>query len=233
MKIKLHQYPSIWGLSSLSPFCIKVEAFLKYNCLTYEVVTEESPSKGPKGKMPFIKDGEQIIPDSSDIISHLILKHSLQKQINSSPEALAFKSMLEESFYFILLYSRWVDMDGFNIVKRDFGNLFLPGYGQYFMGVIRKSLVKQAHMQGIGRHSKEEVYSRGIAQLQAFETRLGNNKFFFGNEIFEIDFSLFGFLITIEKSPIDTILYKEFRKMNNLTKYLERLDKLFNQGSEK
>jgi len=233
MKIQLHQYPGIWGLPSLSPFCIKVEAFLRYNKLPYEVVIEKRPSKGPKGKMPFIKDGEQTIPDSSDILSHLIIKHGLQLQMNNSAQALAFKSMLEESFYFILLYSRWVDNDAFKVVKKDLGNIFLPGHAQYFMGVIRRSLIKQAYMQGIGRHSKDEVYARGISQLRAFSDKLADGNFFFGGKISDFDFSLYGFLVTMAKSPLDVVLYREFRQMKNLLRYTERLDKLFNIHSIK
>jgi glutathione S-transferase len=212
MKINLHQYPRIWGLTSLSPFCIKVEAFMVFNKIPYEIVIEKSPNKGPKGKMPFIEDGSTVIPDSSDIIAYLSNKYGLEDQRIFSPDAYSYLAMLEESFYFILLYSRWVDKHGYNVIKNDFGNLFLPLYGPYFMGIIRRNLIKQANMQGIGRHSKEEVYKRGMDQLKAFDVKLGNNKFFFGDQISEIDFSMYGFLVTISKTPIETTIYTEYKK---------------------
>ena len=76
--IILHQYPGAFGLSSLSPFCIKIEFFLKMANLPYKIHNELNPGKGPKGKMPFINDGGQKIPDSSFIIDYLIEKHSLE-----------------------------------------------------------------------------------------------------------------------------------------------------------
>ena len=232
MNIQLHQYPSIWGLTSLSPFCIKLEAFLKYNNLPYKVVVEKNPNKGPKGKMPFININDKIIADSSYIIEYLANKYSLHNQLSSTPDSLAYKSMLEESFYFILLYSRWIDEENFRIVRHDFGNLFLPGYGYLFMGFIRNSLKKQAHHQGISRHSQHEVYELGIKHLRSFDKKLQQNKFFFGDHISEIDFSLYGFFITLLKSPLNSDLYIEFKKMNNLVNYTERLDQLFNLGNK-
>ena len=59
--IKLMQFPRMFGLPNPSPFCIKVEVLLKMAGLAYECEFVANPGKGPKGKLPAIKDDDEII----------------------------------------------------------------------------------------------------------------------------------------------------------------------------
>ena len=52
--ITLHQFPSAWGLPNASPFCMKVETYLRMCNLPYTTVNVLNPAKGPKGKLPYI-----------------------------------------------------------------------------------------------------------------------------------------------------------------------------------
>ena len=164
--IELHQYPPVWGLSSLSPFCIKVELFLKVHQIGYKSVYQNDPRRGPKGKMPVIKDGGQVIADSHFILKHLKTRFDCSSTNYSSSEqageALAFRKMIEESLYFSLLYSRWVDPEGWKVIHYHFKNMFPLGLGTLALKFIRNQLLQQAKAQGIGRHSKHEVYSLAL-----------------------------------------------------------------------
>ena len=55
MTVKLYQFPSAWGLPNPSPFCMKLEVFLRLAEIPYEIVTWPDPRKAPKGKLPFIE----------------------------------------------------------------------------------------------------------------------------------------------------------------------------------
>lgn len=229
--IILHQYPAAFNLPSLSPFCIKVEFFLKLARLPYEVKIELNPSRGPKGKMPFIEDKKQVIADSSFIIDHLIksyrLDHFTVQDPSLAAQALAFKSMIEESLYFILLYSRWVDDTGYEVIKHEFTPLFPPFIGKPFLAMIRRNLKRQAFAQGLGRHTKQEVYDLGCSQLEALSAFLGERKFFFGNKLTVLDITCYAFLITILKQPIDSPFKRHLSKKTHLCEYIHRLDRLF------
>ena len=50
--ITLHQFPPAWGLPNASPFCMKVETYLRMCNLPYTTVNVLNPAKGPKGKLP-------------------------------------------------------------------------------------------------------------------------------------------------------------------------------------
>ena len=53
--IELLQFPPMLGLMNASPFCMKVEVFLRLAGLEYRTVST-SPLRAPKGKLPVIRD---------------------------------------------------------------------------------------------------------------------------------------------------------------------------------
>lgn len=226
--ITLHQYPKAFGLSSLSPFCIKIEFFLKIAKLPYDIQVELNPGRGPKGKMPFINDSGSKIPDSSFIIDHLIKKYSLHHLAISRPEveaqALAFKSMIEDALYFGVLYSRWVDPKGFKVVMTEFKPMFPPMIGRPFLGLIRRNLIKQSKAQGLGRHSASEVYSIAEKQITSLSVLLGESEYFFEDKVTYFDATAYSFLSTILKQPIESPIKKTVLDHRNLCEYVARLD---------
>ena len=229
--ITLHQYPAAFGLSSLSPFCIKVEFFLRLAKLPYQLQDERNPARGPKGKMPFIKDHQQSITDSSFIIDYLIDKYSLQHLAvtQKKSEMIAFKSMIEDSLYFILLYSRWIDPQGYEAVVKEFTPLFPPFIGKPFLNYLRRSLTKQAHAQGLARHNRNEVYQMGTEQINALASLLGEEKYFFEGRMTAFDATAYAFLSTILKQPISSPLQKTVIGHQNLCEYVRRLDTFMEQ----
>lgn len=224
--IYLHQYPQAWGLSSLSPFCIKVEAFLRQSKLEYEVIVERNPRRGPKGKMPFIVDKGVSIADSGFIISSLIRNYNLDSynQFNSAQKAAAhaFEKMIEENLYFILLYARWVDSESRVKTVSEFAKLFPPIIGPLFLKLIRKNLTEQAYLQGIGRHTASEVYIKAEQDLRAISDYMHDQSYFLGSAWSPVDASLFGFLITILRQPVAPRLKELVERFPNLVAYAER-----------
>lgn len=226
--IQLHQYPAIWGLPSLSPFCIKVEMFLRKQNIPYRTVVEKNPARGPKGKMPFIQDGKLVIPDSSFILQHLSAKRNVDDKIGPKEKAhaLAFQRMIEEHLYFVLLYSRWVDPVGWEVIKRDFVSLFPPLTGLPFLHFLRSRLQMQAYQQGLGRHTQSEVYELGRLEIQALAEFLGEKSYFLGEEFSSLDATAYAFLITILKQPIASELQCEVLRHANLVEYCCREEAL-------
>lgn len=205
---------------------MKVEVFLKMAGIPYRVKQERNPARGPKGKMPFIVDEKETIADSSFILEHLIQKYNLEHLSVSDPAALAFKALIEESLYFILLYSRWVDEDGYKVVRDSFVPLFPPLLGKPFLAHIRKNLIRQAHAQGLGRHTKAQVYELGQKHIDALALYLGEKSFFFEERFTSFDATAFAFLLTILNQPIASPLQQRVLQHKNLCDYVIRLEEL-------
>lgn len=229
--IELHQYPAIWGLPSLSPFCIKVELFLRRFQIPHNIVVKLNPARGPKGKMPFICDGTRIVSDSTLILQYLLQNRKLNGYKEPNPrlqaQGLAFQRMIEEFLYFILLYSRWIDPVGWAVVRRDFPSLFPPLVGTPFMFLIRSNLTKQAFAQGVSRHSHAEIYEIGRKDLEALSVTLGSQPFLMGDEWTVTDATLYAFLITILKQPIQSELKIALLEHKNLLYYCQREEQMY------
>ena len=69
--ITLYQFSPVWGLPNTSPFCLKVETYLRMTEVPYEIKFVMDPRKSPKGKLPVIKMNGETIPDSELIIDYL------------------------------------------------------------------------------------------------------------------------------------------------------------------
>ena len=70
--IKLYKFGPIGDICDPSPFCVKVEAYLRMTNQPYETVSgAQYLRKAPKRKLPYIEDNGKIIADSSFILNYL------------------------------------------------------------------------------------------------------------------------------------------------------------------
>ncbi|HEY9597581.1 MAG TPA: Tom37 metaxin N-terminal-like domain-containing protein, partial [Cyanophyceae cyanobacterium] len=111
--ITLYTAPSLWGLPSISPACMKLETWFRMAQLLYEtvVVTAQDFAIAPKGKIPFIEYQGNIIGDSTLIIEMFKEKEGIDLDANlTSVEraiSLAFRRMLKENTYWGAVYIRY------------------------------------------------------------------------------------------------------------------------------
>src|SRR6476469_1614915 len=64
------QFPDLWG-RNVSPFGLKLEAWLRLADIPYTVEPSTNLGKAPKGKLPYIRDDGRLIGDTTLIIEHL------------------------------------------------------------------------------------------------------------------------------------------------------------------
>lgn len=225
--IKLYQYPSSWGIN-VSPFTLKLETWLKLSHIDYEIVEQHSPGTSPKGKLPFIEDEDGTrIADSTLIVDYLKRTrqidpdHELTERQRA--EAISLQRLFEDHFYFILVHSRWVDPVGWATVQPVFFSFLPPGARELASAYIRRKVRKTLHEQGLGRHTQEELYALGRADLRAIALQLGSRPYFFGDGPTTIDAIAYGFLANLFFVPIETELKQIGLEFDNLRLYCERL----------
>jgi glutathione S-transferase len=203
--IKLFQFPPYFGLPNSSPFCMKVETYLRMVKLPFEIVKIHNPRPAPKGKLPYIEDNGLIISDSVFILDYLKEKYGdpLDIHLNEYQKAQSFalSRMLEDHLYWVMLYNRWIDETNWSITKNAFFGK-AKGFVRYVVPILyRKKLIKDLHAQGLGRHSKEEIYAFGIKDLEVLHTFLMQNTFLLDKEPVSIDASAYAFLANILEPP--------------------------------
>jgi glutathione S-transferase len=68
--LKLNVFGPYFGLPDGSPFCIKGLMLMKMSGLLFETV-KMNFRKAPKGKAPYLQDGNKLIADSHFLMRHL------------------------------------------------------------------------------------------------------------------------------------------------------------------
>lgn len=225
--ITLYQFPPVWGLPNGSPFCMKVETYLRMAGLPYESRYVLNPAKAPKGKLPYILDNGKAIADSGLIIDHLKAVHGdpLDSKLDARQRTTAhlIRRTLEESLYWSVLYDRWLVDENWAITGLTYFGALPRIIRRLVMRAARRACVRQAHAQGIGRHSRQEVYALGSADLKALSEQLGTNDFFLGGQPSSVDASAYAFIANLLWTPIDSPLTRAARGHGNLVAYAERM----------
>ncbi len=167
--------------------------------------------------------------DSALIIEHLVAKHGDKLDAHLTPAEraadYALRRMTEEGLYFAMLYSRWVDEAGFAVIGPVFFDA-IPAPLRPVVGLlVRRSTRNALHAQGTGRHTREQVYAMGRADLQALSDALGDKPFFLGDKPTSYDAAIYGTLCNLMKIPTGTPLDTFARSLPNLVAFCERVSK--------
>ena len=223
--LELHQFPPAFGLPSPSPFCLKLETWLRMVGLDYTVVVEHDPRRAPLGKMPWIVDDGKAIGDSSLVIEYLKRTRGIDPDAALTPEqaatALAVQRMCEDHLYHVVVYYRWV-ASGPEIISR-----FFAGLPALVRPVVthfaRRKAARDLRGHGLALHRAEDIWEMGRQDLTALSHLLGDQEYFFGAEPSTIDAIVFGIVATVVRSPVEPSLADHARSLANLEPYCDRM----------
>lgn len=228
--VKLFQFPRMFAIPNLSPFCCKLETWLRITQIPYEVVDTPDPRKGPKGKLPFIEDGGERIPDSSRIIEHLARTRGVDPdaRLDDGQRAIALlvQRTLEEHYAFVLAYTHLLRDEGFQHTRTRFDSvpaIVRPLVSRMVQGQIRSLLWKQ----GVLRHSDEEIVAAAVRDWRAVLAVRSKGPFFFGDDVSGVDAIVFGTLATTVLTPIESPIRDFLRSQPGCVAYAERMRERF------
>jgi glutathione S-transferase len=232
--VTLVQFPLVWG-RNVSPFTLKLETWLKLAEIPFTIRSTTNLRKAPRGKLPYIEDGSRAVGDSSLIIDYLKRTRGIDPDAGLNDleraDALAMQRLFEDHFYYILTYSRWLDPEGFAAV----GEAFFAGFpgpvrpvGRAFMRYRMRRLLNE---QGLGRHTREEIYAFGREDLRAVADYLGDKPFFLGDRLTTLDAVAFGFLANVLLVPVESELKRVAQDFPNLVAWVDAMDVGLNSES--
>lgn len=229
--ITLYHFGRARGLPDLSPFCVKLETWLRLAGVPY-VNKPGNPRQAPKGKLPYIRHEARLLGDSALIIEHLRRHLGVTLDAEQTPaaraDARAWQSLLEEQLYFLLLHARWQDNAGWTAYRAVLGEVLVaagaPGIVLPMLyPVLRRGVVQSLYAQGTGRHSPDELDRTSGALIEALAVRLGEADYFAGESPGTLDASAYGMLSGIVGLPIACALLDNMRAQPNLLSYCERM----------
>ncbi len=228
MTIELHQFSRPKTAINFSPFCVKLETWMRLAKIPHTVVENPRMQGAPKGKMPFIKlDNGEKIGDSNLVIEYFEQQYNdpIDRDLSAEQRAvaLAFRRMIDENLYWPMMYSRWLDNANWPLTRKV---LFakMPAPLVWFVPeMVREKLRKQMFGHGMGRHSQAEIYAMGCKDISAISAFLGERNFAFGDRATSLDCAIFSPMSNLFTSSIATPLVLEARKYANLRAHTARI----------
>ena len=225
--IQLYQFAPAFGLPNASSFCLKLETYLRMANIPFESVYGMDMGKTPKGKMPYIVDGDKKIGDSSFVIDYLKQTYgdTLDANLSAVDRAisLAMCRLIEDNLYWAMVHDRWIEPENWEKTKVAFFSELPPIIRSIVPGLARKETQKYLKAHGMGKHSPEEIYAIGIADIVALSDFLADKPFFFGTAPTSLDAAAYGILANILWTPFESPLKNKAQKLANIVACCDRI----------
>jgi|SRR5215813_2159364 len=224
--VKLFQFPRMFGVPNLSPFCCKLETWLRIAGIPYEIVDTPDPRKGPKRKLPFIEDAGTRIADSSIIIDHLKRTRGVDPdaRLDASQRTIALlvQRTLEEHYAFVVAYTHLVRDEGVRYTRARFDSV--PSIVRPLVfHAVQRQVKKLLWQQGILRHADGDITESGVRDWRAVLAVMSDGPFFFGSEPTSVDAIVFGTLATSVLTPIESPIRDFLRSQPTCVAYAHRM----------
>lgn len=234
--VYLYQFTRTPLLPSMSPYCLKVETWLRLAGLKYENVDHKLKLRSKKGQLPFVEVNGEEIADSAIIIKELAQRYEKDLDAALTQEqrniAHAMISMLENHLIWVLLFWRSKNPDqmikGYKVNLQHALGSRLPNAVLNFLFKFQfgRKGAKKVKAQGLGVHKPEEIEEFGKQDLKVLSELLADKPFFFGDEPTTLDCVAFSVLAQVHYIS-DEVKYalKEYMQENcpNLVGHVSRI----------
>ena len=235
-KIILHGAAADWSVPTptSSPACSKMIAFFNYTKIPFEIDTTMVTHPKTK-KMPWITYKNRHIPDSNMIIKYIKNESSLNNididsHLNELQKSvlIAYKSMIEDTLYFIIAYRRWMEQENANkYLPIVFEKIPVPKWIiSYLIGPqILKSVKNQTFYQGISRLPRDDIYKKGVDVVKSVLVYRGDNKFFFNDKLTTLDLTIYAHIGSMYQVPLKWYGEKdELPNKKEINEYMKNIE---------
>ena len=227
--IRLYQYEPAFGLPNASPFCMKLETYLRMAQLPFVApqITWREIGRAPKDKLPYVCDGDTVLADSTLVIDYLKATYGDPLDAWLSAEqravALAFQRLLEENLYWALLHSRWMEPQGWAMTQAAFFGALPVPLRWIIPPLARRGMRQQLRGHGMGRHTTQEIHAIGQRDITALADFLGHKPYFMGDEPCSLDACAYAFLANLVWVPLESALQQHAARYPQLEVYCRRM----------
>ncbi len=228
--ITLYTFGPAWGLPDPSPFVTKAAILLKMAGLPFQTDTKGFRN-APRGKLPYIRDGETVISDSTLIRFYLEQHYEFDFDHGLSPQergfAWAVEKMCEDHLYWLIVHALWIDSANFERGPARFFKAVPAPIRPFMKSMIRSKTRRTVHGQGIGRYTEAEramLAGRAFASISAI---LGDKPYLMGDAPCGADASIFGFVAGSLCPLFESALRSHAEAYPNLLNYATRLSQQY------
>lgn len=224
--LTLLTYPKNGVVFSLSPFCVKAALLLDFANETWQREDLNDPRKMPHGKLPVLRAGDQLIPDSQNIRRYLEQKGTDFDPGLSSQEkaqAQAYIRMAEDSLYFHIVEDRWNNDLVWPTIRDNYFEEIPALIRRPVTNAIRKSVKQGLRFQGIDRFGNAERMERLDDQLRSISELVQERGFLMGARVSSADLSVAPMIQALGTTMVQTPSVLRVLTDSVLTGYVERV----------
>lgn len=225
-ELKVYHLPGMWGLKSVSPFCLKVDAFLRMTGIPHVSVTASTPFGGPKRKAPWIEHDGRTLGDSTFIIAYLIDRFGVDPDAGLSADqrgrAVAIQRLVEENLYWVMVFDRWVRDENWPVLKPSVLGQVPSVVRTVVAPIARRGVKGQLRGHGMGLHSPEEIETIARRDLEALAGMLGDRDWFLGDSPTLVDATVFSLLANIRYVAFASPMKAMIDSHPNLAAHVDR-----------
>lgn len=224
--ITLYAFGPAFGLPDASPFVMKTAIHLQMAGLPYRS-DHGGFAMAPKGKLPYINDGGEIVADSTLIRAHIERKYGVDFDdgltARQRAEAWAIERMLEDHLVWAAGWFRWMVEENFQKGPAHFFDS-APEFARARLLAETQAKVKQNFWShGIGRHSASDIAELGSRSLTALAALLADQPYLMGERPTGVDAMAAATLAAVLVPHFDTPLRREAESFANLVAYTDRM----------
>jgi glutathione S-transferase len=219
--ITLYSYPALFGVADNNGYGLKVFAFLKLAGMPFRHEHIFDASTAPRGQLPYIVDGDDIVGDSETILQFVARKYELTIDAALTPsqrtqDLLVTRTL--DDLYWVMSYSRWKDERCWPAF-RDALLREHPALTKEGLAKAQAFNAQRYYYQGIGRYDPDAAMARGLADLAAIAALIPADGFVHGGKPTSIDAGLYGFIANIYFYDIDTPLKRFVAAHDNIVRH--------------
>lgn len=226
--VTLYKFPRVWGLPCMSPYCMKVEAYLRLRGIAHDVQIGDL-RRAPRGQLPWVRDGQQVLGDSTLIIDHFEARQSkpLDAGLDAAQRAAgwALARTLEESTVWALRFQRFVEPAAWPLTRAVVRSILPAPLRLVGPAIVRAQMRSATRAQGIGRFDAATLYDFARRDFDAAAALLGDKPYLFGDRPGRFDLTLFGFVASFSADACRSPVTEHLLSLPGLLAHHERMRK--------
>lgn len=234
--ITLLTFRPAFGQFAASPFCVKAAWLLNLSGQKWTREDHDDPRRMPHQKLPAIRVGGNLIPDSENLRGFLEDQGAdFDPGLSELDKATsrAFIRMAEEHMYFHIVLDRWGNDAVWPIIRDTYFHMIPKPIRGFVTSRLRKQCLSGMQRQGLGRFTEEERMQRLEPDLKAIAARLWHGPFLFGDHPTAADASVAAMLGNMRATPVKTLLQQRIAQDPMLSDYIDRCEVAMGQSAAK
>ena len=224
--LTLITFPASFGAPSHSPYCVKAMCLLQLAGVDWQPEYLHDPRPMPLGRLPVLRDGETLIPDSAQIQAYLESKGAdFNKGLSDQDKARshALIQMSEAGIYNILVHDRWLVDACWEHTRKAFFHVIPFLVRGPLTRKLRKNIRNKMTMQGTAQFTEAERLEQMKRDLNALSMQLGDQQFLFGDTPTAADAAIAPVLDMILNLPAKTGARELLKGWGELPAYVQRM----------